>query len=75
MLQKLVEIQEREGLTDGQMAARLQCSRPLWNLVRNGRRQLSDDLAVRAVGAFPELTRELLDRAAATAKPMTNTAA
>lgn len=64
MLEAMKDIQIREGLTDGQMAQRLFCSRPLWNRVKNGRMPLSDDLAVRAAGAFPELTRELLDRAA-----------
>jgi len=46
------------------MAARLNCSRPLWNLIKNGHRPVSDDLAVRAAGAFPELSADLLARAA-----------
>lgn len=65
MLAKLLEIQKREGLTDGQMAMRLGISRPTWNLVKNGRRPLRDDWSVRAVGQWPELTRDLLELAAA----------
>jgi hypothetical protein len=64
MLSKLMEIQRREGLTDGQMATRLGISRPTWNLVRHGKRPFRDDWAVRAVGQWPELTRDLLDLAA-----------
>lgn len=74
MLERLRAIQTREGLTDGQMAARLRCSRPLWNRVKNGHMLLSDDLAMRAAGAFPELTRDLLDRAEASVRTVTNTA-
>jgi hypothetical protein len=65
MLIKLLEIQRREDLTDGQMAARLGISRPTWNLVKNGKRPFRDDWAVRAVGQWPELTRDLLELAAA----------
>lgn len=64
VLTNLVAIQSRESLTDGQMAARLGLSRPQWNLIRNGRRPLTHAVALRAAGAFPELTRDLLDRAA-----------
>lgn len=63
MLEKLVEIQRREGLTDGQMAARLNISRSSWNLARNGRSAFRDEWAVRAAGQWPELTRDLLDLA------------
>lgn len=75
MIEGLVSIQQREGLTDGQMAERLGCSRPLWNLVKNGRRPLSGDLAVRAAGVFPELTKHLLDRAEESVRSVANTAA
>lgn len=60
MLQKLTAIQQREGLSDRGMAQRLGLSRPHWNLIRNGRRTLTPDVALRAAGAFPELTRDLL---------------
>jgi hypothetical protein len=75
MLTKLLEIQRREGYTDGQMAAELGISRPLWNLVKNGRTKMSDNLAVKAAGAFPELTRDLIDRAANTVTSAPNNGA
>lgn len=64
MREKLIAIQRRDRLSDGEMAVRLGCSRPTWNLIKNGRRDLPDAYAVRAAGVWPELTRELLDRAA-----------
>jgi DNA-binding XRE family transcriptional regulator len=65
MREKLIAIQRREGLTDAQMATRIGCARPTWNLIKNGRKPLHDTIAMRAAGAFPELTRDLLDLAAA----------
>lgn len=65
MLNKVVEIQRREGLADGAMAARLGVSRPTWNRIRNGHLSFGDALAVRAAGVWPELTRDLLDLASA----------
>jgi plasmid maintenance system antidote protein VapI len=64
VLTHLTAIQSRERLTDAAMAARLGISRPQWNLIRNGRRVLTHQVAVRAAGAFPELTRSLLEMAA-----------
>lgn len=63
MLQALVEIQRREARSDGYMAVRLGCSRPYWNLIRNGKRPLTHEIAVRAAGTWPELTKHLLDMA------------
>lgn len=65
MLTKVTDIQNREGLTDGDMAARLGISRWMWNRIRNGHKPFDDKLAVRAAGVWPELTRDLLDRASA----------
>lgn len=75
MLTRLAAIQTREGLSDGQMAERLGCSRSLWNQVRRGRMPLSHELAVRAAGAFPELSRDLLLFAADAVTPLTDSAA
>lgn len=63
MLDKLKAIQQRERLADGPMAERLGISRSAWNLIRNGKLELSDAVAVTAAGVWPELTRDLLDRA------------
>lgn len=65
MKDSLIAIQTRERLSDGQMAERLGVSRPWWNRVKNGHLTLTDEVAVRAAGLWPELTRDLLDRAAA----------
>lgn len=65
MKERLILIQRREGWNDTEMAKRLGISRPTWNRVRNGHLPLTDEVAVRAAGLWPELTRELLDRAAA----------
>lgn len=73
MLTNLTAIQSRESLTDGQMAARLGLSRPQWNLIRNGRRPLTNAVAMRAAGAFPELTRDLLDLVADSVSTPANT--
>jgi len=66
MLDKLISIQRREGLADGAMASRLGISRSAWNLIRRNKLALGDGVAVRAAGAWPELSRDLLDRASAT---------
>jgi transcriptional regulator with XRE-family HTH domain len=63
MLDKLKAIQERDHLTDGDMARRLGISRSLWNLIRNGKMELSDAVAMTAAGVWPELSRDLLKRA------------
>jgi plasmid maintenance system antidote protein VapI len=64
MLLKLAAIQRREGLTDGRMAALLNVPRSTWNRTKNGHVPLTDAMAVRAAGLWPELTRDLLERSA-----------
>lgn len=64
MRTRLIELQQQRALTDAEMASVLGVSRPHWNLVKNGRVELSDELAIRAAGSFPELTRDLLELAA-----------
>lgn len=73
MLDKVIAIQKREGLADGPMAERLGLSRSGWNLMRRGKLPFSGDVALRAAGAWPELTRDLLDRAESAASSLTNT--
>lgn len=73
MLTRLTTIQQREGLTDTDMAFRLGLSRSHWNLIKNGRRSLTHAVAVRAAGHWPELTRDLLDMAVSVSTS-TNTA-
>lgn len=50
------------------MAARLGIARPTWNRIRNGRLPLTGTLAIRAAGVWPELSRDLLDRADAASR-------
>lgn len=64
MLDKLVAIQRREDLSDTRMAELLGMSRPWWSRVKHGHLRLSEKVAVRAAGVWPELTRDLLDLAA-----------
>jgi hypothetical protein len=72
MLNKLIAIQQREALTDTGMALRLGLSRSHWNLVKNGHRTLTHEMAVHAVGQWPELTRDLLDMATVRVSASTN---
>lgn len=65
MKERLISIQKRDGLNDGQMAERLGIRRETWNRVRNGHTPLRRDVAVRAAGAWPELMPDLLGLAAA----------
>jgi len=61
---KLLDIQVREGLTDGQMAIRLGIVRSYWHGIRSGKLTLSAKVAMRAVGQWPELSMDLLTAAA-----------
>lgn len=72
MLNELRAIQEREKLSDADFGARLGVSRSRWNAIRNGKQSLSDNLALAAAGVWPELTRELLNRAAGSKPSQTN---
>lgn len=74
MLSQLTAIQRRHGWSDAEMAGRLGLSRSHWNLVRNGRVSFTPELAVRGAGAFPELTRTLLDLAAVSVPTPAHTA-
>lgn len=60
MLSKLIEIQEREGWPDAEMAARLGVARSTWTEVRNGRLPLSHKVQMAAAAAFAELRGDLL---------------
>ena len=60
MLSKLIDRQTREGWTDLQMAARLGCSRALWNMIRRGRAPMTARIQMAAAREFPELLGDLL---------------
>jgi|GEM_PF-6530458 len=56
---QLIEIQERDKLSDGQMAKRLGCSRPLWNLTKHGKATLGTTMIQCIFRNFPELHTSL----------------
>jgi len=56
---RLIEIQRREELTDSEMACRLDVSREWWNQVKNGKEELTSNVKLAAVKAWPELLSEL----------------
>lgn len=72
MIEKLRQIQQRDKLSDADMGKRLGVSRSRWNAIRNGKQTLSDNLAFAAAGAWPELTRDLIERATLSAPLVTN---
>lgn len=72
MIEKLRLIQTRDRLSDAQMGELLGVSRSRWNAIRNGKQTFSDNLALTAAGVWPELTRDLIDRAASSAPSLTN---
>lgn len=60
MKDTLIAIQQREGLTDLEMATRLGIARPTWSMIRRDVLPLSDRVAMGAVRAFPELLGALV---------------
>ena len=56
----LIGMQNREGLTDREMAERLGCSRQLWQMTRTGRIPLSNTITRCISKNFPELNKEVL---------------
>lgn len=60
MVEKLREIQQRNGWTDEQMAAKLGVARSTWTEIKNGRLNLSPRAQMLAAGAFPELVTDLV---------------
>jgi transcriptional regulator with XRE-family HTH domain len=74
VLDELKRIQQRDKLSDAEMGRRLGVGRSRWNAIRNGKQTLSDNLALAAAGVWPELTRDLIDRAASAASSQTQTA-
>ena len=59
MIHRLIEIQRRQELTDSEMACKLDVSREWWNQVKNGKEELTSNVKLAAVKAWPELLSEL----------------
>lgn len=72
MIESIRRIQLRDELSDTEVGRRLGVSRSRWNAIRNGKQTLSDNLAFTAAGVWPELTPDLIERAALAAPLVTN---
>ena len=55
LIASLKEIQQQEGLTDGEMAKRLGCARQLWQATKTGKISVGLTILRGAVKAFPAL--------------------
>jgi transcriptional regulator with XRE-family HTH domain len=73
LLTKLKEIQSREGLTDSELAKRLNCSRQLYQGIRTGKIPLGSKVLKGISIAFPELQADILLFLASDAKNCPNT--
>lgn len=61
LLQTVNDMQAQEGLSDGQMAAKLGCSRQLWQMTRTGQRAISVTLLKCIARNIPELQAAIMD--------------
>jgi len=68
LITKIKEIQLREGLTDSEMAKRLNCSRQLYQGIRTGKIPLGNKILKGISVAFPELQANILIFLASDAK-------
>jgi len=60
LITKIKEIQSREGLTDSEMAKRLNCSRQLYQGIRTGKIPPGSKVLKGISIAFPELQADIL---------------
>ena len=60
LISKIKEIQEREGLTDVEMARRLGCSRQLYQGTRSGKIPLGRKILNGIMTGFPELKKDVI---------------
>lgn len=60
MRDKLIQIQNRNGWADSEMAERLGVARTTWTEVKNGRNPISARMQMAAASAFPELLGDLV---------------
>ncbi len=74
LLTKIKEIQSREGLTDSEIAKRLNCSRQLYQGTRSGKIPLGTKILKGISAAFPELQADILIFLASDAKSCPNNA-
>ena len=60
MLESLIMEQEKQGSSDQQFAAQLDCSRQLWQGTRTGAIPMGDTILKGTARAFPNLRRRAL---------------
>jgi len=60
LLEKLKELQAKEGLSDYKFADKLRVSHQLWQMTRTGRREIGLAVLQGALRAYPELNRDVL---------------
>jgi transcriptional regulator with XRE-family HTH domain len=61
LVEKIKQCQEAAGLNESEFARKLGMSRANWFLIKKGQRGLSNDFLSAVMGAFPELTLDILD--------------
>lgn len=60
LIEKLREIQTREGLSDYKFADKLGVSHQLWQMTRTDKREIGLTILQGTLRAYPELSREVL---------------
>jgi len=60
LLEKLKEIQTREGLSDYKFSDKLGISHQLWQMTRTGKREIGLAVLQGTLRAYPELARDVL---------------
>jgi len=61
IVNELCERQKTLGLTDDKFAKRLQLSRTLWMMTRNGHRRVNVTLLRGVAGSFPDMDDQILE--------------
>jgi plasmid maintenance system antidote protein VapI len=60
LIDKLIEIQNKEGLNGREMAKILGCSEALWSLIRTGKREISRKMQSRIIKKYPQTKNEII---------------
>lgn len=74
LMDKVKQIQDKQGYPDGEMAEILGCSRQLYQMTRTGKAQLGTKILKGIIKAFPELEGDAIYFLTNSAKGLTKTA-
>lgn len=74
LLERLTEIQRREGYSDTVFARHLGIPRSTWQLTRTGVKRIGRRVALAAMRAYPELTGDVISFLLSDATPATDPA-